>query len=166
MNQSDKCGLSAIIDYLEVMNQYMQPSFYAVPLPVLNGASIGQHVRHIHDFYKALALGFRDNKIDYNLRERNAVIEISLEMALTELHDLNQFFSELDKTTALFIVSSEGFDELTCEIPSVLQRELMYAYDHAIHHLAFIRIGFESVHDVYLPTSFGVARSTLSHHKK
>ena len=45
-------------------------------------------------------------------------------------------------------------------------RELMYGYDHAIHHLALIRIGFESVHTIQLPSYFGVARSTLSFHKK
>ena len=159
-------GIKSIIDQLRIMEAVLEGRFYAHPLPVLNHATLGQHIRHIHDFYKALAVGIRPSVVDYNHRERNEEIELSLDTAMQRLETLRSFFSALDLNQAICILTSEGFLEEPKEIKSTIMRELMYGYDHAIHHLALIRIGFESVHTIQLPSYFGVARSTLSFHKK
>ena len=53
------------------------------------------------------------------------------------------------------------------EIHSSIGRELMYAYDHAIHHLAMVKIGM-NVHypEVSINKDLGVAPSTLKYRKQ
>ena len=159
-------GIKSIIDQLRIMEAVLEGRFYAHPLPVLNHATLGQHIRHIHDFYKALAVGISTSVVDYNHRERNEEIELSLDTDMQRLETLRSFFSALDLNQAICILTSEGFLEEPKEIKSTIMRELMYGYDHAIHHLPFIIIVFESLHTIQLPSYFGVARSTLSFHKK
>jgi len=46
-------------------------------------------------------------------------------------------------------------------------RELAYNIEHAIHHMAIIKIGINEVSPyILLPSAFGVASSTIRHLKK
>ncbi|HOX82724.1 MAG TPA: hypothetical protein PLS08_06825, partial [Chryseolinea sp.] len=46
-------------------------------------------------------------------------------------------------------------------------RELVYNIEHAVHHMAIIKIGIREVaHYVTLPPDFGIAASTLRHKEK
>ena len=56
------------------------------------------------------------------------------------------------------------------EIPSLLKstfgRELMYAVDHAIHHLALVKIGInDSFKNIQLDPQMGIAPSTIRFRK-
>jgi hypothetical protein len=52
-------------------------------------------------------------------------------------------------------------------VQSSIGRELLFAYDHAVHHLAIIRIGIKAAcPDVLLPASVGVAPATVKYHQK
>ena len=166
MSKEITTGIQSIIQQLRWMDETMESHRYAEPLEVLNQATLGQHVRHIHDFYKALAEGMTSGLIDYNCRERNELIELSMDVALEHMEQLMERFENIDESLLVSVVCSEGFKEDKSTITSSLGRELMYGYDHAIHHLALIRIGFESVHPEKLPPYFGVACSTLSFQKK
>lgn len=158
--------MQSIIQQLRWMDERMESHLYTEPLEVLNQASLGQHVRHIHDFYKALAEGVASGLIDYNSRERNELIELSMDVAIEHMEQLMERFQNIDESQLISVICSEGFKEEKSPITSSIGRELMYGYDHAIHHLALIRIGFESVHQEKLPPYFGVACSTLSFQKK
>jgi hypothetical protein len=47
---------------------------------------------------------------------------------------------------------------------SSIGRELLYAYDHAVHHLAIIKLGIKAeIPDVEIDSNIGVAASTLRH---
>lgn len=159
-------GLPSIIDQLSTMIADLGEGLYDQPLEVLNGASLGKHIRHIHDFYKAIVVGAADGIIDYNRRDRNEEVEKSPDLALSLLSQWQAELDLLEKDKEVWISPSMGYGAQNANIKSSIEREMMYAFDHAIHHLALIKIGYESVHDQKLPVAFGVAPSTLYYHQK
>ncbi|MBK9686354.1 MAG: DinB family protein [Saprospiraceae bacterium] len=164
-NEFNPIGLSAILGQLKTMISGLKPGMYNQALEVLNGATIGKHIRHIHDFYKAVVQGAADGIIDYNRRDRDEAIENSPELAIQQFELWLSMLETLDTDNEVLVCASIGYGATPAMIKSSLEREMMYAYDHAIHHLALIKIGFDSAHDQRLPADFGVAPSTLHHHK-
>jgi hypothetical protein len=63
-----------------------------------------------------------------------------------------------DKLLNLHAAFDEGV-EVTSS--STYYRELMHNLDHAIHHMAMIRVGLTTMPGITLPEDFGVAYSTL-----
>jgi hypothetical protein len=53
--------------------------------------------------------------------------------------------------------------ELT--VKSSYHREIVYNLEHAIHHMAIIKIGISQSTNVTLPDDFGVAPATIRHRK-
>jgi hypothetical protein len=53
------------------------------------------------------------------------------------------------------------------KVPTNFLRELVYNIEHAVHHMALIRIGVREVAPhITLPPDFGVAASTIRHQQK
>lgn len=154
-----------IIDFLSLL----QSNMYSTPLKVFNGASVGQHIRHIIDFYLCLLKGIPTSEIDYDKRERNPAIESSLFLAQNHMKMIAQKVDMLDMNQAVCVVSCFVADENveTTLIDSSVGRELMYAYDHAIHHLALIKIGMQVAYPyVKIDKELGIAPSTLKYRKQ
>jgi uncharacterized damage-inducible protein DinB len=137
---------------------------YCCTQPILSGSSVGQHVRHILEFYQCLAAGFEAGEVNYDLRARNHILEQYPEIAVEMLDDFLLFIqgSETKKTLTLnFTFSSEENIEA---IATNLERELLYNLEHAIHHMAIIKIGILQLQpDFVFPENFGVASSTVRH---
>lgn len=138
---------------------------YAQPLEVFKGSSIGQHFRHILDFYLCLIKGIREGRIDYANRDRNPLAE-------TDVHFTKQAFLEVSNNIGDFLEHQTlcvlgDFSDKIIERPELLTsvgRELMYAYDHAVHHLAMIKIGITSIApEIKVDGNLGVAPSTIKH---
>jgi hypothetical protein len=55
---------------------------YKIPLDILSGSSIGQHVRHILEFYVCLIRARAIGVVCYDERERNPKIETDRAFAL------------------------------------------------------------------------------------
>lgn len=139
---------------------------YSRPLPVFNGSTLGQHFRHIFDFYDCLFRSAPSGEVDYAARRRDSRVESDpqyarslfglLEQQVQGLEDAQHIqvradFSTLPGAVRPFVASSVG-------------RELMFAHDHAIHHLALIRIGLaEALPGLQLDEKLGVAPSTLKY---
>jgi uncharacterized damage-inducible protein DinB len=126
-------------------------------------ASVGQHVRHTIEFYQRL---FKDDGvINYDKRERDILIESSMSHAIVVIDSLIRNIENVSKDS--LVILRADFPSVSAkpiEVNSSLSRELLYVLEHAIHHMALIRIlikdeepGFE------LADSFGVAYSTLAH---
>ncbi len=154
-----------IKDFLKLIN----PQMYSQPLSTFNGSTVGQHIRHIIDFYLCLLNGIDDTYIDYDHRERNPQIEQDKTVAHNIIQQIAIQTQKLPIHKMVKVNSCFAPDQdiQNTEIHSSIGRELMYAYDHAIHHLAMVKIGM-NVHypEVSINKDLGVAPSTLKYRKQ
>jgi hypothetical protein len=135
---------------------------YAIPVVVLSGGTIGQHVRHIAEMYVCLFEGLPDRIVCYERRRRDKEIEKSKLAAITLLAVI---IADIDKSDCNLVLDTnyELCDMAGNLIPTSYFRELAYNLEHTIHHMAFIRIGIEANSSVSLAPCFGVAPSTIRH---
>lgn len=130
---------------------------------VLCGASIGQHIRHILEFYLLLVSGSFSGTISYDKRERDQRIENDPEFALKTIDRLLSGVDTLEeglqvKFEADYSVGGSSQNM----IKSSVGRELAYCIEHSIHHQALIKaalitLGLKGITD----DQFGVAYSTI-----
>lgn len=142
---------------------------YSASLDAFNGSSIGMHVRHIFDFYACILHGSLCGKLDYNDRDRNALIEQDLIAAKVSFQQIADQIETKDLNQSIAVVTdfSCNNDDERPIVSSSMGRELMYAFDHAIHHIAIIKMGIKSTFpDIMIPTHVGVAPSTIKFHSK
>lgn len=164
-----KQGTAIIIHQITDLLGKLDAEPYSRPLPLFNGSTIGQHFRHILDFYGCLARGVEEGRIDYAKRERDVMVENEPSHATEVLLQYQHAITTMDEAAHIEVVADFSA-ELNEERPVVLStvgREMMYAYDHAVHHLAMIKMGLK----VACPTveadhRLGVAPSTLKHWKE
>jgi uncharacterized damage-inducible protein DinB len=156
------CGVANIQHQIDILLDALNNEQYAQELAVLSNASIGKHLRHIYEFYKTIVDSALSGKIDYSLRQRNQDIEKSIPIAKSYLEQVFEKISNLDLENELLVIPEFGFENQKYEFKSSIGRELMYAFDHAVHHLAIIKIGAASL-NVSLPKNFGVAPSTIKY---
>ncbi len=148
----------------EVYLESIDPEAYARPLELLSGASIGQHTRHLVEFYQCLVDQADNRSINYAQRLRDPMIEQDPKFALEVIRRLTIRVQNMKPDPPVALVCSEHFDDGTVQVQSNLGRELLYNIEHTIHHLAIIKIGLASIApDVKLPEHFGVAPSTIQH---
>jgi uncharacterized damage-inducible protein DinB len=137
---------------------------YTSPIPVFHGGTIGQHMRHILEFYSCLLNGVQCTTVDYTSRKRNLVLSENKEAALATLDYIESEVAKLVEHQGLQIINeySNEDDINREECFSSVGRELQYAFDHAVHHLAIIRIGIECTFPaVPIDPDLGIAPSTL-----
>lgn len=164
-----KQGTDIIIEQMIELLGKLEQEPYSRPLKLFNGSSIGQHFRHIVDFYGCLDRGIADGRIDYAKRQRDLRVETEPDYAADTLRDLNHRLHEVDELVAIDVVAdfSSELNEERPVVQSTAGRELMYAYDHAVHHLAMIKMGLKAAcPTVDVDQNLGVAPSTVKHWKK
>lgn len=154
-------ALEDVKSYLQVID----PALYAQPLEILSSSTIGQHTRHIIEFYSCLIdQGTKENGvINYSARRRDYLIESRPDHANHTLTMLFKKLSGLDLLkTCLLDCSEHGQEGLV--VQSTIGRELIYNIEHTVHHLAIIKIALKAVFPEFtFPQHFGVAPSTLRH---
>lgn len=156
----------AVLSQLSDLLNAISPQAYTTPLSLLQGSSVGQHVRHTIEFYQCLFQQSEQGLVDYDARTRNLRLEtdpiFAAQMAEelleeTELHEANR---------KLLLRVCFGQDEPQ-EIETTLARELVYLAEHAIHHFAIIKIALRAdFPEVLIPEDFGVAYSTLKYRQQ
>ncbi|WP_162344061.1 DinB family protein [Cyclobacterium salsum] len=153
-------NLKSIASLLDKLNaeQYQFPSSY------LSGASIGQHIRHILEFYTCLSQAYRDGgAVNYDKRRRAMLLEKKPAEAAKIIRQMIHWLESEKMVGPVYLVASYAVStEQTCTIPSSFQRELAYCLEHSIHHQALIKIGlFEQGLSDLIDAHFGVAPSTI-----
>ena len=140
---------------------------YQQPINILSQSSIGQHSRHWIEFFQCL-IGQVINQsceICYDDRVRDLQLESDPEAALAAVHQIEHELSQLELSQKLQLKAQVSED--TIVLPTSLSRELWYAIEHAIHHLAIIKIGWKALGNLpELPADFGIAYSTRLHRKQ
>jgi hypothetical protein len=133
---------------------------YAAPVALLSGASIGQHIRHVVEFFEELAHGYENGTVNYDRRNRNHLLAMNRSLAIHLLSETALAVDRPDKDL-LLIAHLSTTDAEPVVIRSYYFRELLYNIEHLVHHMALLRIGINEVSKIELPGHFGVAASTL-----
>lgn len=161
MNQLSQHCLRVLYE-LEEMVEKISASDFSRHSDIL-GASIGQHVRHTIEFFQCLEKGLPASSIDYDSRERNGRIETDKTAALQAMKEVRSFLTQNREDRPLTL--TVGFDLQTDDcmaIETTYFRELAYNIEHAVHHMAILKIGLQELaDDVPLPQHFGTAASTV-----
>ena len=151
--------ISEVLDTLD--NEKM-----SCPLSIFEGSSLGQHIRHIFDLKSCIINGQRNSLIDYSDRKRDQRLETDVVFAKDFLSHLTNEIDSIDLAKNVKVVQdfSSSFSEDRPIVISSNNRELMYAYDHAVHHLAIVKMGIRSAYpEIKLRKEIGVAPSTIRH---
>ena len=145
----------------------LQSEDYSMPIEILSGFTLGQHLRHTLEFYICLKEGCTNGTVNYDKRKRDIQIETEPSYAINAINDILSFIDDTpdNQNISLEVNYSLDSDEKII-VDSNMKRELCYNIEHAIHHMALIKIGIKEIASyVDLPEGFGIAVSTLRHLK-
>ncbi len=124
--------------------------------------SIGQHSRHIVEFYEQFLMTYQIGEINYDLRKRNPTLELNHLNCIGLIDDIISKLNHLDLIKDMPIKVTNNFSDHL----STVGRELMFLNEHAVHHLALIRIIAESKgYSFHEMENFGISNSTLLYRK-
>ncbi|MCY3998575.1 MAG: hypothetical protein OXC92_11680 [Flavobacteriaceae bacterium] len=134
---------------------------------LLYDASIGEHFRHIIEFYRCCLFFRKDDVVNYDLRPRDKILENTPSagvQAIDEIITCLQNLSDPEKINLNLqlecIVEADG-------IATNLDRELAFCLDHCIHHQSIIKIGLKANElDHLVDKNFGVAFSTQTYREQ
>ncbi len=135
--------------------QYSQKSEF------LGNASIGSHTRHIIELLKCAADGYYTGTVDYLNRVRDLTIENDRSIAMQELNCMTQKVRQPDKQMNM-VVECDGNRNAAC-VSTTYFREIVYNTEHAIHHLALIRVALREMKLEIVGDHFGMAYSTIKY---
>ena len=164
-----KEGTQIIMHQIRELLDSIDQETYTRPLEVFNGSTIGQHFRHAIEFYSCLAKGLGSGLVDYASRDRDLLAETVPSYAASRLEQLGENISDHDDQMPLEVLAEFTTDSKAERplVSSSLGRELMFAHDHAIHHLAIIKIGLRmAAPQLELNQNIGVAPSTIKHRER
>jgi hypothetical protein len=152
----------SILENIKLLCGLLSQEQYKQPLEVLSGSSVGQHARHIIEFYQCLHGGIVSGSVNYDKRERNQLIESIPDYAINCVEQLQENLGSFDLHAGLMVVHEIEGEYM--QYPSSLSRELYYLAEHTVHHFALIKIGIlDAFSNIQLPEHFGVADSTKKH---
>ncbi len=152
-----------ILSQLTQLVDQLSEHEYSNPIESLSKSSIGQHVRHTIEFFICLEHGFETGTINYDKRLHDKLIETDKFLALSTLNKVKEFVASNSQDKVLTLEVGYDLDqEKFFAVETNYFRELIYNIEHAVHHMAIIKIGVrEAAPDVKLPLNFGIAASTL-----
>lgn len=164
MNISEAC--IRILDQLATLVQEIDGRDFTKPSKVLSQSTIGQHLRHTLEFFICFEQGFECGVVNYDKRAHDRLTETDKLVALNTIRRIREFVSALQGDTKPLRLEV-GFDpdkEQYTSIETNASRELVYNIEHAVHHMAIMKIGIREVAPyISLPCDFGVAASTVRH---
>ena len=159
--------MNLIIENKEILNQVkdlisnLSDEQFTTPKTVFSGSSLGQHFRHLIEFYIEIEKGVSQKEICYDRRSRDLRIESNRGYAIETINKIETFLDTITSDLELSFIANYTTDKNSEEkINSSLYRELAYGLEHTIHHLAIIKIGLVSM-GIAVDENLGVAPSTV-----
>lgn len=161
-------AVDRILKQLDTVLEQVSATDFCRPSTVLSGSTIGQHVRHTLEFFICLNEGLNVGEVNYDKRKHDPTIQENLDLARQLIKELQHFVSKNQEDRALKLSATyDPEQELTHCINTNYYRELAYNIEHAVHHMAIIKIGLRDVAPyVELPAGFGIATSTIRHQQE
>jgi len=133
---------------------------------MLSGSTIGEHIRHIIEFYQCIVNESSSGKIHYDGRKRDRRIETDKDFAKRTIDEVISGMHNVRLDHPIIVQASHmNIESDIIELNSSFGRELAYAMDHMIHHLAILKISLRS-RGYELDENLGVAPSTVRHRKE
>jgi hypothetical protein len=158
-------AVNTILDQLTDAVKQLSEVEYTSPSQTLSGSSIGQHLRHTLEFFICLESGFGKGVVNYDKRAHDHLIETNKQVALFTIDRIRSFVNEQMHDKSMLI--EVGYDLASgnnVQVETNYFRELIYNIEHAVHHMAIIKIGIREVAPrISLSPEFGVAASTIRH---
>ena len=155
----------SVLNQLHSVVEQLDDATFATPSAMLSGASPGQHVRHVIEFFGCCSEGCRNGIVNYDKRAHDRTVETDRSLALRRLvEQYDSFETWAGDEPVLLETCMDSAREKWIRIPSSAARELAYAIDHAIHHMAILKIAIRALQpSVRIDGDFGVAFSTVRH---
>lgn len=159
-------NLEALKQALAVLAGLTQVQYCHVASPYVE-STIGQHFRHLADMFWAVLASDDSGVIDYDIRRRGADIENSKAAAVDEIQRILEWMQQLQTSnrrlnTAVVVKTEVKLTSTeSVEITSTLERELIFASSHAVHHFALIAM-IAKLQGADVPKSAGLAPATAS----
>jgi len=157
-------SFNAVLVQLEKSIIELTDEQYTQKIDTLFGASIGEHVRHVIELFVCLQDGYACGVVNYENRKRDIAIQTVREVALDLMGTIKTSFFVENRELLLQAGYSETSNELFT-LSTNYFREIAFNIEHAIHHMALIRIGIQEVSDLKVSEGYGVASSTLKFRK-
>lgn len=156
---------NSILNQLSDAVKQIKESDFTKPSEVLSQSTVGQHLRHTLEFFLCLESGYQQGLVNYDKRSHDKLIENDKFIALAAIQKIKSFVNTAagDKKLRLEVGYDRNSEECVA-IDTNYLRELTYNIEHAVHHMAIMKIGIREVAPyISLPADFGVAVSTLRH---
>jgi hypothetical protein len=138
---------------------------YVAPQPDCFNSTLGGHIRHNLDHYACFLNGLPAGRVDYDDRDRDALVETDPGYAAGRLEDAASRLgllasAELIRELAVKTDTGSEIEAAQAWTRSTGRRELQFLLSHTIHHYALIAVICNHL-GVPLDPAFGVAPSTL-----
>lgn len=159
--------LAAADDVFRKMEQYLvqiDRDLYARSLDVYSGSSLGGHTRHIVEFFTCLLDQCESGKVNYDTRKREKEIEENPIFAQEKIEEIRRKMPALPLHSTVFLGYCYNENNEVSFVETTVYRELVHTIDHAVHHMALIKIGLRLyAPDIVISPDFGVARATCNY---
>lgn len=132
---------------------------FVQPVRSLGGATIGAHTRHIIEILQCTLKGYAPGTIDYFNRVRDLQLEQDRSTVLVAIDQLMRNLDFPDKS--INVLANTGEDDMQSFVQTSYYREMLFNAEHAIHHMALIRVALMDMDLEIVGHDFGVAPSTL-----
>lgn len=162
-NQHLLTQIKSELDKLDELGENGRLIYFSA-IPIIGGASIGAHLRHILDFYNAFYFGAKNCKIDYDDRQRNPETENELNCGIAQLLVTKEQLQTMQNGTNQDVMVNAAIEvaSIVNFAKSNLIRELQSLHSHTTHHMAIIAIVLK-LNDISVDSDFGKAPSTIQY---
>ncbi len=150
------------LDELIRLLQQLSSEEYSNPCVQLSNSSIGEHTRHIIELFQCLENQYESGVINYDQRQRNILIQTNTDFAIEKIIAIQNNLDKENKN----ILLQQKIDGNEIQTESNYYRELLYNFEHCIHHQALIKVAILQYATITIDENFGVARSTIEYRKQ
>ncbi|MFM9951429.1 MAG: DinB family protein [Saprospiraceae bacterium] len=144
---------------LNNMLSMMSDEQYKTRIEHLGNASIGEHTRHIIEVLQCALTGYQTGVVDYINRKRDQTLQNDRAFAQNRLKQLENQINLPDQQLKMLIEQIDDAKEST--VPTTYFREVVYNIEHAIHHLALIKVALIEMKLDIISCDFGMAYATI-----
>ncbi len=158
-----------VLTDLKKLLENLNPTSFTRKNSSLFGSTIGEHFRHIIEFYICCFEQKDSGVINYDLRQRDPSLENNIALGILEINKISELIKQAENNKNVNLIFDNCLNESVNKNGSQTSfyRELSYCMDHCIHHQSLIKIALleQGLHHL-IDKNFGVAFSTQKHRQE